>query len=275
MPSRRLNRRVIARACIFVLLGAIINVAVAWAQAVTIGFHSAPGKPLTGTFEYYRDIDTMFLWYEQDKAGVPPSDAFPGIVVCRWRRAGAERLSVSELIASSGPPPQPNPLTPDDLLSPWAQPVLQLQDVRTQAVPATGQEWQYWTSIADARGWPMLCLMGGVRRPTPGAYVYDANRRRITLTEQRIAIIPLNMPDGRYRTDEFRWLPLRPIWPGFAINTALYAAVTWLFFAFPTLLRRRWRSARGHCPTCDYDLRATTTGICPECGAAIAPRATT
>ncbi len=30
-----------------------------------------------------------------------------------------------------------------------------------------------------------------------------------------------------------------------------------------------------HCANCGYDLTANTTGICPECGAAITPRATT
>ncbi|MCC6907002.1 MAG: hypothetical protein IT430_03590 [Phycisphaerales bacterium] len=276
MPTRWLNRRLIARACIFMLLGVIINLAVAWGLAIGLDFRRAMGElPPEVQEDYYRDIDNSYFLLMREEVDVPPSDRFPGIVIVRWRRTGAERVTVSSLYVTSGMPPEPNPRTPEDLLSPWAQPVLQVHDVRTQAVPNTGQEWHYWDSIADARGWPMLCLMGGVRRPMPGAYVYDANRRRIILTEQRIAIIPLNMPDGRYRTDEFRWLPLRPIWPGFAFNTMLYATATWLLFALPTFQRRRWRTARGRCPTCNYDLRATTTGVCPECGAAITPRAAT
>ncbi len=73
-------------------------------------------------------------------------------------------------------------------------------------------------------------------------------------------------------------LPLRPIWPGFAINTVLYAALLWLLFVAPFALRRRRRIKRGLCPNCAYDLRGSPhpnplptpkgdgTKVCPECG---------
>ena len=73
-------------------------------------------------------------------------------------------------------------------------------------------------------------------------------------------------PPGR-----MRMLPLRPIWPGFAINTAFYAFVLWLLFATSFALRRRRRIRRGLCPNCAYDLRGAGTrggAACPECGAA-------
>ena len=64
-------------------------------------------------------------------------------------------------------------------------------------------------------------------------------------------------------------LPLRPIWPGFAINTVFYAVVLWLLFALggtPFALRRRRRIKRGLCPKCAYDLRGIESSACPECG---------
>jgi hypothetical protein len=65
-------------------------------------------------------------------------------------------------------------------------------------------------------------------------------------------------------------LPTKAIWPGFAINTVFYAAVLWLLFAGPFVLRRWGRIRRGLCPKCGYDLRgggaATDAKICPECG---------
>jgi hypothetical protein len=63
-----------------------------------------------------------------------------------------------------------------------------------------------------------------------------------------------------------RMLPLRPIWPGFAINTVFYAGVLWLLFAAPFAMRRRRRIKRGLCPKCGYDLRGSESKECPECG---------
>ena len=68
-------------------------------------------------------------------------------------------------------------------------------------------------------------------------------------------------------SDQVR-LPLRPIWPGFAINTLFYAVALWLLFAAPFALRRRRRIKRGWCLKCGYDLRAAPTDstACPEYG---------
>ena len=69
-----------------------------------------------------------------------------------------------------------------------------------------------------------------------------------------------------------RYVPVRPLWPGFAINTLFYAAILWLLFAGPFALRRWRRINRGLCPKCAYDLRnrASDSSVCPECGTAVA-----
>ncbi len=41
---------------------------------------------------------------------------------------------------------------------------------------------------------------------------------------------------GKWRAP--RLIPLRPIWPGFAINTLFYAVVLWLLICGPFALRR-------------------------------------
>jgi hypothetical protein len=66
-----------------------------------------------------------------------------------------------------------------------------------------------------------------------------------------------------------RALPLRPIWPGFAINTIFYAAVLWVLFAVPVKVRRWRRIKRGLCAACGYSLHQSLSDKCPECGAAI------
>jgi hypothetical protein len=65
-------------------------------------------------------------------------------------------------------------------------------------------------------------------------------------------------------------LPIRPIWPGFAINTLFYAAILWLLLALPGALRRWRRIKRGLCPACAYPVGASA--LCTECGKPVNPR---
>ncbi len=85
------------------------------------------------------------------------------------------------------------------------------------------------------------------------------------------------------------WLPIGDNWNGilpihllpvgFIINTVVYAAVCWLLALLSlvalNVLRTRRRSRLGKCIACGYDLRGTNHAACPECGAAVTPRATT
>ncbi|MEZ6241931.1 MAG: hypothetical protein R3B57_02710 [Phycisphaerales bacterium] len=59
-------------------------------------------------------------------------------------------------------------------------------------------------------------------------------------------------------------LPLRPIWPGFAIDAVFYAGVCWVMLAAPGVVVRWRRRRRGRCPACGYDLAGLDA--CPECG---------
>ena len=63
----------------------------------------------------------------------------------------------------------------------------------------------------------------------------------------------------------FNFIPYRPIWPGFALNTLFYAAVFWIPFA-PFVLRRILRRRHAACLQCGYDLRGAEHEVCPECG---------
>ncbi|MGI9013443.1 MAG: hypothetical protein ACR2GY_04245 [Phycisphaerales bacterium] len=63
---------------------------------------------------------------------------------------------------------------------------------------------------------------------------------------------------------DYRALPLRPIFPGFIINTLFYAAIWFtLFFGF-TSAKRFIRKKRGRCPQCNYDLPATLQPAAPN-----------
>jgi hypothetical protein len=64
-----------------------------------------------------------------------------------------------------------------------------------------------------------------------------------------------------------RIVPLRPLWPGFAINTVFYAGILWggwMLFAAPFALRRWRRVKRGLCPACAYPIG--DSAVCTECG---------
>ena len=64
--------------------------------------------------------------------------------------------------------------------------------------------------------------------------------------------------------------PLRPIWPGFAVNTIFYATVLWLLIPGPFVLRRFIRVRRGLCPACAYP--RGEADVCSECGLALQKR---
>ncbi len=64
----------------------------------------------------------------------------------------------------------------------------------------------------------------------------------------------------------FDILALRPIWPGFAVNTLFYATFLWLLTCLTIAVRRFLRLRRGLCPACGYDLRHGEHEACPECG---------
>ncbi|UCD76821.1 MAG: hypothetical protein JSV91_07810 [Phycisphaerales bacterium] len=67
-----------------------------------------------------------------------------------------------------------------------------------------------------------------------------------------------------------RLVPLRPMWPGFAINTLLHALIAWLLIRGPFIARhysrREIRRRRGRCLKCGYELRGDYGAGCPECG---------
>ena len=60
---------------------------------------------------------------------------------------------------------------------------------------------------------------------------------------------------------------LRVIWPGFAVNAPLYAAILWLLIPGPFVLRRFIRAKRGLCPACAYP--RGESDVCSECGKAL------
>ncbi len=111
-----------------------------------------------------------------------------------------------------------------------------------------------------AGGWPLRALHGwtSTRRDPAGPGKLVANSGLIEPPGfLRPASVPLHSSPRR--------LPVRPILPGFLLNTIVAAAIVFLVFFSWREVRRLRRGHAGRCVACGYDL-AGNTGFCPECG---------
>jgi hypothetical protein len=240
----RTIRRIIARASVFLLLAAIVNIAVAWGCALAIHF------------------DTM--WYLDGASGgvLEVEHSYQHWLVHRDQKPGACRIASQWAdrdlridLSGAWPENRPEALIPD-----WAA------SARPDVASASRSTWHYrWV---DARGWPLLALGTGIACDTSS----HANAESVRI----LGGIPIDQPTlGSMRSigGNQRFIPLRPIWPGFAINTLFYAGILWLLFAAPFALRRRFRGGRikrGLCPACAYPVGDSP--VCSECGKAVEQR---
>lgn len=142
-----------------------------------------------------------------------------------------------------------------DVMAPMTVRVRRWQ-ARIEGEPREDAErWVLW----DVRGWPLTALScrwewEGTGEPTMAWGIRLPDRSR---------------PIDRQR--RLRGLSLRPEWPGFAVNTALYGAAWWGVLSVWPLVRwaqRRWGRPAWVCAGCGYDRRGIGDGApCPECGA--------
>ena len=227
----------------YLLLGAIINVAVAWGSALW--------------------VDGMALeTLARDVKGVTAVD-HP-----RWHVSVASS-GTSTLVqtgASRKPPGPPTTLRAnatkeeiDAFASGVALPVkhevVPVPCWSRTSTPPIESEYEAPGVIEDARGWPMRSMVWYLVRRKG-----DAPERHLWSFDLGGMQGPIGLP---------RALPLRPIPVGFVVNSLLYATCLWLMMTTPVHLRRFIRLKRGHCSICGYDLRGSSGGggeVCPECG---------
>ena len=115
-------------------------------------------------------------------------------------------------------------------------------------------------TVLDA-GWPCYALWGLIWEwavpPEPGLHS-PLLSHSFQLRRGFVA--------GHWR--EPRLIPLRPIWPGFAVNTLVYAVlVVVVWFAVRAGYQYLTRSRRGLCPKCGYP--RGESAVCSECGKAL------
>jgi hypothetical protein len=168
----------------------------------------------------------------------------------------------------------------------WAIAVIQFAGPDGADLERPGGSWEELVVIRV--GWPMRAIGAGAfsgafghfeASPSPGRHQYDAFTRTPALSLRggyapgpwptRSDWPPRSALTGYRALDRFA-LPLLPLWPGFAINTAFYALLLFALIRGPRVLRRELRRRRGRCGACGYDRVGLAPGAaCPECGAGV------
>jgi len=220
-------RRIFQRILLFLLLGAILNIALAWIIEIVVDKTrplSVENRLRITEGSTLHDVETFARWGATDH-----SSAWTRLPVeVPWRRMEGN----------------------EDILNRWPDFSEPLENFRNGTQQAEIRN-------AGLRGWPMLALWGETR------WYVQANGN----SSANEAHGSLRLPATRSSSFIF---PLRPLWPGFAINTVFYAAVLWLPFAAFGRIRRRRRIKRGLCVRCGYPIAPGRSAACSECGTPIA-----
>ncbi len=205
-------KRRLTKLVVFLLLGAIVNVAVAWGCATWI----VPLKNDLAAWQRQLNAPLRSDYRRWWATHAPSGFQKEPVVAVRSANVGVTHVSMWKPVAFT-----PEGTFDHDLV------------LRIRA------------------GWPLRAVEGASWRaagtPTAGTP---------KVTPDALVVLPANGLK----------ILLRPVWPGFAINTLLYAGVLWLLTLGSFTARRIIRRRRGLCIKCGYDLRGTEHAKCPECG---------
>jgi hypothetical protein len=210
---------------LFLVLGAIVNVAVAWAIAIADPDlqETMDGRSPTKLNQQGWVLES---WFAERMDGFGKT-----VFGSTWLRKTINR------------PHAEGPLRPDDVLPDW----LGLSTPPDGFTKGTS-DWERLVAILD--GWPLRSMMHV-------GYV-DFKKEELISTDA----IDL----GVNAKGDNMFLPLRPLFPGFLVNTFFYAGVLAALFFAPGRIRRTLRHRRGRCVKCNYDRRGNPDAPCPECG---------
>jgi hypothetical protein len=228
--------KAVTTAIVWLLLGAIVNVAVAWGCALRL-----PAATILNSNTAIVKHESALLMIQQ--------------------RRGDTRITIQGTKRVSLPNTEEISLAEFHAIVPHGSVFGDMQWIANElaaARPAQGDS----VLFEHSHGWPMLAMSGwaSVTRTTQGRPTVEARGLK--------EIGPLRLGPLSTKATYRRTLPLHPLWPGSAINTLFYAVVLWLLFAAPFALRRWRRTKRGLCTKCGYDLRKrpSDSSVCPECG---------
>ena len=251
-------KRRLFKLVVFLLLGAIVNVAVAWGCAVWV-------DPFEGRHEHARVmLDRLFLKQRVNPSSVTPSgqwvyaDGYQLWWVDCYRRFGSHRLVRGPI---SSHKPQFSRTNILGYLPGWSD-----FDRRTEELG-----FMRGFEVIDGRGWPAVGLCSRFKIAGGGgifgeqwSYTEPASTREsgLILDDKKVT----RLPAGWVLAEARRSLPLDPVLGGFAFNTVFYAVLLAMMMYGPKTARRVIWVRRGGCPECGYDLRGEFSAGCSECG---------
>jgi len=231
---RRRVRRCVVHIAVFLLLGAVVNVAVAWGIAISAGPDGEANRrlrELASRTEVWKSKQPNLSSAELDWLdsigfeATPDSNSFQySVRSISDRSLGRDQTGYFELFqARRGVQYLPaGRVLPSVVYSEFGWPVRCTSDTLTLVETASGGRPRLWNH-------------------ENGLIVHDGS--------------------DRYA------IPLEILGLGFALNTAFFAVILWLLFAAPFTLRR-WRRVRnGLCPKCAYPIGERD--VCTECGCAV------
>ncbi len=238
---------------VFLLAGVVVNVAVAWGCAIWSSLPS-PGR-MRGP------APADLAWWQEH---APTRIASEPILLSLAEAFGCEYRLLTGARDDAGINLQVQFY--DDGL------VRSLSMTTSRPSPLQSRPWD--RALRVRAGWPLSSMAGERwRAASPVNHLQQAVHavapRAGTSAPGPEAVHVAAFPIQRNTAGgtQYRLAPLRPIWPGFAVNTIFYAMLLWLLIPGPFVLRRFIRMKRGRCVRCGYPMGESA--VCSECGKAL------